>query len=62
MSVRYQIVEKFASESGYTVSAIETNITRGIWIEGRQWRKAPDGRNLIEKRQEPSNPARRASD
>ena len=36
--------------TGYTVSAIETKIARGVWVEGREWRRAPDGRVLIDLR------------
>lgn len=48
MSIRYQTIEKFSTESGYTKRAIETKIERGVWVENRQWRKAPDGRILID--------------
>lgn len=36
--------------TGYTKDAIQTKISRGIWIEGREWRRAPDGRVLIDMR------------
>lgn len=48
MSVRYVTVEKFAVESGYTEQAIRTKMSRGVWIEGRHWRRAPDGKPLID--------------
>lgn len=34
--------------TGYTKYAIQTKIDRGVWIEGREWRRAPDGRVLID--------------
>ena len=33
--------------TGYTKDAIQTKIARRVWIEGREWRRAPDGRVLI---------------
>jgi hypothetical protein len=36
--------------TGYTTAAIETKIARGVWVEGREWRRAPDGRVLIDMR------------
>lgn len=33
--------------TGYTVKAIERKIERGDWLEGREWKKAPDGHRLI---------------
>ena len=47
MPLRYQTIRKFSSESGYTESAIRTKIRDGIWLQNRQWVKAPDGRILI---------------
>ncbi|WP_200940386.1 excisionase [Caulobacter sp. Root343] len=48
MSLRYVTIEKFSDETGYTERAIETKIHRGVWLENKQWRKAPDGRILID--------------
>lgn len=48
MSVRYLTVDKFAEESGYTGDAIRNKIQRGVWLEGRQFRRAPDGRIMID--------------
>lgn len=47
--VRYVTIDKFSAESGYTARAIETKIDRGVWVEGRQFKRAPDGRILIDK-------------
>lgn len=69
MTARYVTLEKFAAETGYTAKAIEIKISRGVWIEGRQFRRAPDGRVLVdmkgyelwvEGQREPSSPARAA--
>lgn len=45
--IKYQTIEKFSAESGYTPDAIRTKIKRGVWPQGLVWVKAPDGRNLI---------------
>lgn len=47
--MRYVTISKFAEESGYTEDAIRTKIRDGIWREDREWKKAPDGRILINK-------------
>jgi hypothetical protein len=44
-------VKKFALESGYTADAIRAKIKRGIWLEGKHWKKAPDGRVLLNLRE-----------
>lgn len=46
--LRYVTISKFAAESGYTEDAIRTKIRDGIWREGQEWRRAPDGRVLID--------------
>lgn len=46
--MRYVTVDKFAVESGYSPDAIRNKIQRGVWIEGRHYRKAPDNRVLID--------------
>src|SRR5712671_1207829 len=45
--IRYQTISKFSIESGYTEWAIRGKIRDGVWLEGRVWVKAPDGRILI---------------
>lgn len=69
MSLRYVTVEKFAAESGYSADAIRNKVAKGVWVEGRQFRRAPDGRVLIdvqgvekwvEGQLEPSRPSRAA--
>ncbi len=40
-------VHKYAELSGYTAKAIRDKIYEGVWVEGRQFCKAPDGRILI---------------
>lgn len=43
----YVLIPKAAELTGYSPKAIERKIERGIWVEGREWVKAPDGRRLI---------------
>lgn len=46
---RYVTIEVAATITGYSEKAIEHKIANGVWIEGREWRKAPDGRRLIDR-------------
>jgi hypothetical protein len=45
--LRYVTISKFSAESGYTEDAVRTKIRDGIWPENKVWKKAPDGRILI---------------
>lgn len=36
-------ISKFCELSGYSEDAVRTKIKRGIWQEGKQYVKAPDG-------------------
>ena len=44
---RYVTIKLFSKISGYTENAIRTKISRGVWLEGQVWVRAPDGRQLI---------------
>lgn len=33
--------------TGYSVKAIERKIARGVWLEGKEYRRAPDNRILL---------------
>ncbi len=46
--LRYVTISKFAELSGYTQVAIRSKIRDGIWRKDMEWRKAPDGRVLID--------------
>jgi len=46
--MRYLTVRKFSSESGYTEAAVRSKIADGTWVKDQVWRKAPDGRVLID--------------
>lgn len=46
--VRYIQPKRFQELTGYTVKAVERKIASGVWREGHEYRKAPDGRILID--------------
>lgn len=46
--LRYVTIPKFAMESGYTADAIRSKIRDGIWRENQEWKRAPDGRILVD--------------
>ena len=35
-----------AEITGYTIEAIRSKRKNGVWLEGKLWKKAPDGRVL----------------
>lgn len=45
---RYVTIGKFHELTGYTEDAVRSKIRRGDWLQNRMWRKAPDGRILID--------------
>jgi len=47
---RFVTIPLAESLTGYTTGAIETKIARGVWVEGREWRRTSDGRILIDMR------------
>ena len=49
--VNWVRLEVLAAETGYTVKALRIKIERGVWVQGREWRKAPDGRILVGRRE-----------
>lgn len=38
----------FEALTGYSVEAVQTKIKRGVWLEGREYIRAPDGNILID--------------
>ena len=48
--MRYRTISRFCAESGYTDAAVRGKIRDGVWLEGRVWRRAPDGHVLIDVR------------
>ena len=47
MSTKYVTIKKAAQETGYTETAIRSKVDKGIWKEGAEWVRAPDGRILV---------------
>jgi hypothetical protein len=41
--VRYILIPAFCALTGYSDKAVRRKIEDGVWIEGRQYRRAPDG-------------------
>lgn len=46
--VRYVTLQAFFVLTGYTVKASERKIESGVWTEGREYRRGPDGRVLVD--------------
>lgn len=46
--VRYVKLELFAEFTGYSVKALNQKIDKGVWMEGREFKRAPDGHRLID--------------
>jgi hypothetical protein len=36
--------------TGYSEKALASKIDDGVWTEGKEWRRAPDGRRLVDLR------------
>lgn len=47
LPIRYVTLDAY-SASGYTVKAMQEKISKGIWCQGKEYRKAPDGRILVD--------------
>ena len=45
---RYVLMPLATLVTGYTVKAMQRKIERGDWQEGKLWRRAPDGRIVID--------------
>lgn len=45
---RYVTISLAAAVTGYTEKAIERKIEDGVWLEGKEWKRAADGRILID--------------
>jgi hypothetical protein len=45
---RYVLLSLANLITGYSVKAMQRKIERGDWQEGKVWRRAPDGRILID--------------
>jgi hypothetical protein len=45
---RYLTISRFAALTGYSEDAVRAKIKQGVWLESVVWKKAPDGRILID--------------
>ncbi len=48
MRVRFVLLAMFCALVGYTEKAARRKIEEGVWTQGREYRKAPDGRVLVD--------------
>lgn len=46
--MRYVRINLFAAQTGFTEKAVRRKIEDGIWVQNREYRKAPDGSLLID--------------
>lgn len=46
--MRYVRIQKFAELTGNTEQAVQTKIARGTWVEGHEYRRAPDGNIYVD--------------
>lgn len=45
--VKWVLMPVFCALTGYTKEAVRKKVARGQWIEGRQYRRAPDGHIIM---------------
>ena len=48
LPARYVLLSLANALTGYSVKAMERKIERGDWQEGKVWKRAPDGRVMID--------------
>jgi len=48
IQLRWMLLPLFCTLTGYTDKAVRRKIEEGIWLQGRHYRKAPDGRITID--------------
>ncbi len=48
LTPRYIRVKKFSELTGWTEQAVYNKISAGVWLEGKEYRRAPDGNTLID--------------
>lgn len=47
-TVKYVRVARFCELTGYTDKAVRRKIEDGVWLEGREYRRAPDNTIVID--------------
>jgi hypothetical protein len=45
--MKFVLIPKFCELTGYTDKAVRRKIQDGIWTQGREYSKAPDGHIMI---------------
>ncbi|QDX82861.1 hypothetical protein B9N43_05625 [Denitratisoma sp. DHT3] len=48
LSTRYVRLKLFSELTGYSVKALQRKIEDGIWREGQEYLRGPDGRILVD--------------
>jgi hypothetical protein len=48
LPARYVRTHVFEAITGYSAKAVERKIATGVWTEGREYRRAPDGHVLVD--------------
>jgi len=44
ISLQWMLIPMFSALTGYTEKAVRRKVEDGVWINGKHYRKAPDGR------------------
>lgn len=44
IQLQWVLIPVFCSMSGYSDKAVRRKIADGVWLQGKHYRKAPDGR------------------
>ena len=47
IAVKWVLIPLFCNLTGYTDKAVRRKIEDGVWLQGKHYRKAPDGRVKI---------------
>jgi len=47
MFLKWITIKALSKASGYTEDAIRAKTKKGVWLAGKHWKKAPDGRILF---------------
>jgi len=44
IKLEWMLIPAFCAATGYTEKAVRRKIEDGVWLQGKHYRKAPDGR------------------
>jgi hypothetical protein len=44
LNVEWVLIPLFSTMTGYSEKAVRCKIADGVWLEGKHYRRAPDGR------------------